>query len=150
MKAFILIGIPGSGKSTWAKNNKGRFDEIYSADDYCMVNGVYQFKEKDSPRAHGACLQAYAQWLVDGDCNYCNAFVDNTNCTLAEVAPYVLLGLAYGVDVRPIHIQCSPAIGSLRNVHGVPFSVITQLQENLLQMLRTWPSYWPKVNPVTP
>lgn len=149
MKAFILIGIPGAGKSTWAYNNRGKHDDIFSADDYRMVNGVYQFKKEDSPTAHARCLRAYAEWLVE-DSNYFNCFVDNTNCTLAEVAPYIALGLAYGVDVRPIHIQCDFCTACSRNVHGVPRPVIAQLQENLNQMLRTWPSYWPKVNPVTP
>jgi len=58
---ILVRGLPGSGKTTFAKKLKGElsFDpELYAADDYFMRDGVYTFDPNRLREAHTQC-EAY-------------------------------------------------------------------------------------------
>ncbi len=124
MKIYIMSGIPGAGKSTYvAKNFPDAF--VCSADNYHMRNGEYKFDPNNIGKAHAACLRRFVG-MVDGTFGRARltAFmedivVDNTNTTVAEIAPYYALAEAYEHDVEILSINVS-LNDSARNVHGVP------------------------------
>jgi hypothetical protein len=132
MRLIVLRGIPGSGKSTFAKTNLPEADLIASADDGMMVDGVYKFDPAKLPAAHGACLLAVIAALQEGAAQNEMArisgislsemviVVDNTSTSVAEVAPYVAVGQAYGAEVVIMTLRIDPKIAGPRNVHGVP------------------------------
>jgi predicted kinase len=142
----VMIGIPGSGKSTWVKNNhKGC--EVYSTDNRHIRDGVYKYDPEMASIYHGHTLLNYVYGLT---VKRFGVIVDNTNTTLAEIAPYIALGLAHGRShyVEPVLVKCDPAIAWARNVHDVPAEVVYAKHANLEKLLAEWPSYWPAITVV--
>lgn len=139
MKVVILRGMPGSGKSTWAKNNlPGAF--VCSADHYFEKDGEYKFNPSQLGNAHGECMRIFICVLSEGRPL---VVVDNTNVTKIEIAPYLSVAQAFGYDVEIICIDPKLSLKELseRNVHGVPY-------QSLKNMERRWewdfPPHWPR------
>jgi predicted kinase len=135
MKVFILRGLPGSGKTTWIKNNLLPDAVVCSADHFHMVDGVYRYDPANAGKAHAACLRKYLEntlgWpLVHGP-RPNHLTVDNTNCTIAEIAPYAALATAYDVPFEVVHVHCTVAEAVARNVHGVPDGTILDMARRL-------------------
>lgn len=141
MKVFIMRGLPGSGKSTWIKNNfpfEGKV-EVFSADDFHMFDGVYKYDPKRAGYAHDQCLLAYLTCIrVEKVTPF--VVVDNTNTTLMELAPYVRLAEIFGIDYEIIYIPCDPITAIMRNIHSVPENTILQMHKNL--QTEIVPTYW--------
>lgn len=106
----ILRGAPGSGKSTWAKQQSKQ--AIVSADHY-MVNekGEYEFQVNKLKLCHTECFKLVTVYVNAG----IDVIVDNTNSTLWEMAPYRMLAHVHGVELKIITFT-----GKFKNVHGVP------------------------------
>ncbi len=68
--------------------------------------------------------------------------VDNTNTTVAEVAPYAALALAYGYDLEIVILECNPDVASARNVHGVSKKVVLKQMNRLESLQKQLPSWW--------
>jgi hypothetical protein len=160
----ILSGPSGSGKSTWVKNlyrvdpGTGQFawvekygidpPHVVSADNYFIDrHGNYNFDPKQLPKAHGECLRKFVECVSTGKSF---VVVDNTNCSIAEVAPYMALSNAYEYAVEVITML--PRGGWLdyqsyadRNLHGVPASGIQRQASNFTKMAAEWPVFWPKI-----
>jgi len=134
MRLIIIRGIPGSGKSTFAKKELPKADLIASADDGMMEGDKYVFNPAKLPAAHGACLRAVIEHLQDGlaqqELDRMSGInrnmpeplivVDNTSTSVAEIAPYVAVGQAYGAEVVIMTLRIDPKVAGPRNTHGVP------------------------------
>jgi hypothetical protein len=70
--------------------------------------------------------------------------VDNTNCSVAEVAPYAALAGAYGHELHIITLIGDPLAAWQRNRHGVPFANIVKQDVSLRQSLAEWPPWFPQ------
>lgn len=129
----ILRGIPGSGKTTLAREMG---ELTVSADDYFMVDGVYCFNPREIHLAHQACWRRfYSEATSDTEV----IVVDNTNITAAEIAPYVLPAEANGYKVQIITIQADPVQAFSRNVHGVPSHIVLGMAQKLeREVLPPW------------
>jgi len=136
-KAIILIGPSGSGKSTYAKKIG---HATVSADDYFMRDGKYCFDARKLSEAHGECLKRFMYLVMGG----CDVIVDNTNATIAEVAPYIAIAQAYGFDVI-VKVMPVESIETLtvRNVHGVPKVTIIGQFARIGKLIDEWPRHWP-------
>ena len=139
MKVVILCGVSGSGKSTRCK-------EVYpdalvvSADHFFMRSGEYKFDPKRLSDAHGDCLRQFVRYLCE---NHGTIVVDNTNTTIAELAPYAALALAYGADLQIEILSCQVKTAAGRNVHGVPEQGIVKQAERLATLKENLPPWWP-------
>lgn len=73
---YILIGIFGSGKTTWSKNNFKDGTYIVNTDDlrYMIHNGVYEFNEQIDYIVHDIALNMTIQLLYHG-----NVILDSMN-----------------------------------------------------------------------
>lgn len=133
-KVTIMRGIPGSGKSTWARNNVvGRF---VSADDYFIDNnGVYVFNKDHLAAAHDLCLRNFV-YLLDNETP--SLVVDNTNVRAFEIAPYYRLAEAFGYHVEIIWLICDPVIAANRCIHGVPIDLVKSMSLSFDPL----PSWW--------
>jgi predicted kinase len=134
----IMQGMSGAGKSTWVKNNV--FDVICSVDDYFMVNGQYRFDPRDLPQAHWNCMRKFIEhvqmeWPAV-------IVVDNTNTTIAEVAPYYAVAEAYGWDVEIVYIPCEVDKAIARNIHGAPENTIRAMAQRLESFGTNMPPWW--------
>ena len=127
MRCTILCGIPGSGKTTYARREFPAALTV-SADDFFMVGGEYQFNPADLPKAHGMCLRQFIAACQKGQENL---VVDNTNTTVAEIAPYAAVALAYGYTLQVLVIEADPEAAFARNVHGVPLKACQAMAKRL-------------------
>lgn len=139
----ILQGISGSGKSTVA-SKLAPPEAVCSADDTFMVEGKYVFNPARLPEAHGNCLKKFVA-LLTGPVK-CGIVVDNTNTTVAEIAPYVALAQAYGRDVTIVTVPCDPLVAAKRNTHGVPETACIAMWQRIEQTNKTLPPWWKRVN----
>ena len=139
-EAYILCGIPGSGKSTFVKELRHKHPYVcsFSTDDYFMVDGEYKFDPDELPTAHKWNLR---NWLKAVHHLFESFIVcDNTNLSIAEIAPYYASAEAYGYDVKIKQFSVFPAIAMERNIHGVPEHTIQRMAKNF-ENLR-FPPWW--------
>jgi predicted kinase len=155
MKIILLMGIPGSGKSTYTKNLSGVV-KVCSADHWFERSGVYTFNPSELGKAHGDCLWQYADVLRSNDdllsWGYSHGdkrvpeilVVDNTNTTALELAPYVALAQAYNVEYEIRVFNCTPEESFQRNTHDVPLSSCQRMYDRMQQTLKNFPYHWNK------
>lgn len=142
MNIVILIGISGAGKSTYAKTLPRPI--IVSADDFFMVGGEYKFDPSKLDAAHGRCLAAFIETAREYGGRTLESeptlVVDNTNTTLAEIAPYYAIARAYGHQVRIVKFICDPHVAAARNRHGVPLETCKRQNRNIENL--ALPPFW--------
>lgn len=136
MRAIILCGIPGSGKSTYARKTYPNH-VILSADNYFMIDGVYRYDESKIQEAHSDCLRRFVHECEWG-CH--NLVVDNTNTKVTDIAPYHAIATAYGYEVNILVIEADPEVAFQRNVHGVPLEMCRKMALRLKGLVV--PSWW--------
>lgn len=127
MKVIILQGLPGSGKSSFADTQDAL---VCSADSYHMTDKGYEFRPENQTLAHKECFKKFAN-AIYAKSPY--IIVDNTNTTIYEVLPYIVLARAFDYDVTLRRFNCSKVTSHSRNIHDVPFDVITKMDINLCQ-----------------
>ncbi len=132
----ILRGIPGSGKSTYAKSQTDAV--ICSADDFFLqTDGTYVYDKSKIQLAHDACFKKCHDALHNGDSTI---IIDNMNAQAWEIAPYIMLGRNFGYTVEILNFACDNNVGASRNIHNVPLADI----ERTAQLLKTTklPKHW--------
>jgi tRNA uridine 5-carbamoylmethylation protein Kti12 len=144
--AFIMRGIPGSGKSTVAREIAQRWEwskhaaedrtslfgadcpvgaVIHSTDDLCIVDDEYRFDPALAPERHAQNLLNFTESLAKGvPCVIC----DNTNVKVAQYLPYI--EAAQKAGYRPVIVQIPhppTALAASRTLHKVPIEAINQM-----------------------
>lgn len=146
-EALITMAIPGAGKTTFVEERyKESFYYHCSADKFFInLDGVYEFNPSLLGKAHGQCLKDFI-----AGCSSATAPVvcDNTNTTIAEVAPYIAVAQAYEMNIKVVHFDCPPEIAAKRNQHGVPEEHVKRMHNRLQGTLSNWPRHWPKIETV--
>lgn len=140
-KVYIMIGVAGSGKSTWGKNNAKDFVHC-SADNYFMKSGSYNFDFTKLGAAHGSCLRMFKEAIDKGEC----AIVDNTNTRVKEIRPYYDYAIQNGYEVNLVFVSCDPKVAAQRNLHSVPEDKVQEMYDRIKNM--KIPDDW-KVNVIT-
>jgi predicted kinase len=116
---FIVRGIPGSGKSTFAKTLGGQH---YEADMFFIdEDGNYKFDGTKIKDAHKWC-QSFVE--TDMVLEYPKIVVSNTFTQEWEMEPYFKLAKEYGYAVFTIVVENRHG-GN--NVHDVPEDKIEQM-----------------------
>ncbi|XP_043203069.1 uncharacterized protein LOC122371062 [Amphibalanus amphitrite] len=118
----LMRGLPGSGKTTLAKQLAGRGGLVVSADDYFVNSrGQYVFNPAKLSEAHEWCRQQARAAMRRGRTP---VVVDNTNTQAWEMQPYVKLAVEldyyveYAEPTTPW--RHDPRLLSKRSVHSVP------------------------------
>ena len=115
----LIRGLPGSGKSTKAREMSGYVH--IEADMYFERNGHYLFKADEREKAHAWCLSAAQASLSEGN----NVVVANTFVFLWELQPYLTMAEDMGIRVQIIN-----AVEQWGSIHDVPDSVIEVMKNN--------------------
>ena len=116
---FIIRGIPGSGKTTFANSI---CKVVVSADDYFTdINGNYNF---DGDKLHTAHAYSKQQVELNMRLKINDIAVANTFTTNKEMKPYLKLAKKY--DYRVFSIIVENRHGN-NNIHDVPLDVIDKM-----------------------
>lgn len=139
----ILVGIPGAGKSFAAKRLTDE-DLILSTDDFWIDDdGNYNFDPKRITEAHGWTFQRFLRALSAASADeFPHIVIDNTNTTIAEIAPYYAAAQSFGADVKVLAILCPWQVAAERQTHGLPGAKVYQMSLRLEETLRSFPSWW--------
>jgi predicted kinase len=127
---YIVRGIPGSGKSTFAKMLVGEDFLVCEADKYFIdkETGEYNFDSTKIKEAHKFCQDTVESYMKDSLVNdqfYREIAVSNTFTQEWEMQPYFELAKKYGYKVFSIIVE-NRHEGT--NVHGVPEEKIEQMK----------------------
>lgn len=137
-KVTLLRGCSGSGKSTLAKKlqkeaiEQNLTCEIFSADNYFMQDGNYNWQGKYIKYAHTWCFGLFVKALIEGvdlvivD----NTFIEDwTTFQYADAANQ----FGYELDVTEPKNKWArdPKELAKRNIHNVPESTINKMLEGL-------------------
>lgn len=128
-KLILIRGLPGSGKTTFAKDYIDTFGDVLEkinhptthieADMYFEdAKGNYKYDASKIKDAHEWCQEQTKKFLSNG----IDVVVTNTFTRKWELEPYLKM-------VPPENVIILVATGSYENVHGVPPEVIDKMKE---------------------
>lgn len=115
-KLYIVRGLPGSGKSTFAKSLGGTH---FETDSYFMVDGEYKFDFTKLKEAHKWCQDSVNTAMILNHTTGINEVivVSNTFTQEWEMQPYFEMAESWGYQVFSLIIENRH--GGV-NEHGVP------------------------------
>ena len=136
-KVFIMIGLPGSGKSTKAleiTKDYAPWDfAIHSTDSYFMRDGVYCFNPKLLGVFHERNFQDFQKSLQK---NVSCVVVDNTNIRPRDRKPYIEEAKNMGYEVEEVVVgeftDEAIKLYAARNTHSVPLEAIQKMADRYL------------------
>jgi predicted kinase len=139
---IILRGIPGAGKSTWAKEYAASSNTpviICSADDYFVnENGEYKFDATQLQAAHSYCKNKFAKYLyefADDQDRGATIIVDNTNTRISEFSYYMHLAQRNNAHVTVRRFIVDPEVAYSRGVHKVPYDIVVKMFKRMKQQI---------------
>lgn len=113
----IIRGLPGSGKSTYAKS-LGYFH--VEADMFHQSEGKYDFNVANLKKAHNFCQDMVEEAMSHG----VEIVVSNTFTTCSEMEPYFWMAERMGYDVKVYHMQ-----NSYGSIHNVPATTLQKMKD---------------------
>lgn len=125
---YIVRGLPGSGKSTFARSIAKQY-QIFEADQYFMKRGKYNFDVTKLKDAHDDCKQRVARRMRENLFNsifFTNIVVSNTFTQDWEMRFYRNVAKRYGYKVHTIIVE-NRHYG--KNVHGVPQDKLQAMED---------------------
>ena len=124
-KLYIVRGLPGSGKSTYANNLKNSDPMIvgFEADQFFIdFNGVYKFDADYLSSAHDWCHTNTLKYLYSGY----DVVVSNTFVKMWEMERYFILSRIFPqLSIKVIELKTNYG-----TIHGVPEKTIQLMREN--------------------
>lgn len=128
---YIVRGLPGSGKSTFAQKLVDSDFLVCEADKYFIdkETGEYKFDGSKIKDAHKYCQDLVETYMKDSMVNdqwYREIAVSNTFTMEWEMTYYFELAKKYGYKVFSIIVENRH---NGENVHGVPTDKIEQMED---------------------
>ena len=140
-----MRGIPGSGKSTYARRVMKKFKGIFkkeaticSADHFFIgKDGIYKYDRENIGLAHAVCQRNVVSFMSKG---FDLIILDNTNTIKKELNPYIEMANKYGYTIRYKIVggQSEEDIKkyAARNIHGVNEETIKKMAQRLASSLK--------------
>lgn len=121
LKLYLIRGISGSGKSTYAKHLMKQNPTLshYEADMFFYKDGEYNFNPTLIKDAHAWCKNKTEEDLKHGK----SVIVSNTFTQKWELEPYIQLAQKYGAK-----LIIKKASGNYQNIHNVPQEVLNNMK----------------------
>jgi predicted kinase len=125
MKKLILLrGIPGSGKSTFAKSISNESTGHIESDMFFIKDGEYKFDGSRIKDAHNWCQDVVGHWMNVND--FETIIVSNTFTQEWEMKPYMDMAKEWEYQVFSIIMENRH--GGV-NQHGVPDEKLQQMND---------------------
>lgn len=125
---YLIRGLPGAGKSTFAKTlSEGLGIPFYEADMYHMVNGVYNWKPENVHAAHQWCQRQVETYLRQ-QCamrRFGSVIVSNTSTTEKELKHYVEVSEKFQYNLTSVIVENRHGRIS---IHGVPQETLDKMR----------------------
>ncbi len=112
----LIRGLPGSGKSTMAREMVASGFVHFEADMFFTVDGVYAYDSARIKDAHAWCQRVTRQALREGQ----RVVVSNTFTRLQEMKPYQ--SMAH--EIRVVEAR-----GCWQNTHGVSAEMVERMAQ---------------------
>lgn len=122
---YIIRGLPGSGKSTYARKTYP-YLPLYEADDFFTNQSTYNWSYSFIKQAHKLCLLNATKELY----HHNSVVVANTFTTIKEMQPYLDLEKTFPY----IKIHVIEMLGKYKSIHNVP-------EKTLQHMADRWEQY---------
>lgn len=121
---YLIRGLPGSGKSTFAKRLAVSLGAAHWEADMYHVNseGVYDWKPEAVHRSHQWCQEAARSFMQVGR----SVVISNTFTTVKEMKPYLDLAETFGYDVTSLITENRHGNSS---IHGVPQETMEKMKQ---------------------
>lgn len=121
---YLIRGLPGSGKTTLAKELVSRLGGVHFEADHFFYNesGDYNFDASHLHRAHKECQRRTWEAM---DSNIQNIIVSNTFTTEKEMQPYLDLARVYKYKVVTLIVENRHGNSS---VHDVPEETMVKMR----------------------
>jgi predicted kinase len=117
---FIVRGLPGSGKSTFASTIS---DVYFEADQFFMKNGSYEFDPSKIRDAHAWCLSQVDSMMSQSEPRIA---VSNTFTQEWEMSAYYDIAKKHGYKVFSVIVENRHGG---KNKHGVPSDKIQMMKD---------------------
>jgi predicted kinase len=125
MKKIILLrGLPGSGKSTFAKSISNESTGHIESDMFFVKDGEYKFDGSKIKDAHNWCQDVVEHWMNVND--FETIIVSNTFTQEWEMKPYMDMAKEWEYQVFSIIVENRH--GGV-NQHGVPDEKLQQMND---------------------
>lgn len=123
-KIILIRGVPGSGKSTYAKKLMKTMDNVvhFEADMYFDRDGEYKWKPEDVPKSHAWCFEQAQKAVEDGK----NVIISNTFTRLWELAKYISLAEEYKKTHELVVYKMD---NEFKNIHNVPEETLKKMKD---------------------
>lgn len=121
-KLILIRGIPGSGKSTFAKfiQSLDPTYALYEADQFFVdIDGTYKHDPSKIKEAHEWCQDCVKHTLAFGE----HTIVANTFVRKWELQPYIDMATEFNIPYSIITMN-----GKFNSIHNVPRSVINRMR----------------------
>jgi len=132
-KTLILLrGIPGCGKSTFAKFLTSTIPnsvDICADDHFYNADGEYCFNPNLLAEAHSVCQAKTAYAMAKSH----TVIVHNTLTTEREMKSYFAMAKEYNYNVVSLVVENRH---NSKNVHSVPLNTIDNMSERLLRNIK--------------
>jgi predicted kinase len=119
---YIIRGVPGSGKSTFAKELVPEF-LVCEADKFFVSETGYNFDPNKLKEAHDWCQKIVETYMQDPE-RYPKIAVSNTFTREWEMKPYFELAEKYGYKVFSVIVE---NYHGNRSVHNISESTIDKM-----------------------
>jgi predicted kinase len=125
MKKLILLrGLPGSGKSTFAKSISNESTGHIESEMFFVKDGEYKFDGSKIKDAHNWCQDVVEHWMNFND--FETIIVSNTFTQEWEMKPYMDMAKEWEYQVFSIIVENRH--GGV-NQHGVPDEKLQQMND---------------------
>ena len=136
-KLWVMVGIPGSGKSTWIKNHKDKVEGTSKVVSRDAIRFALVAEDEDYFSKEKEVFRKFIEEIKDGLANYDNTFVDATHLSPGSRRK-LFNNLGHSLDDAYVHaVVINPSLETTLRQNAqrtgrcfVPEDVIINYKEN--------------------